>query len=187
MEPIGFRGRLTHMNFSSLRLTAAGGVVVAAAMLAGCGSDEPAGGASSSSSSAASTSSSAATSGSAGSSSSGGDVASLGRTDLTVAVRSGGTGSAVTRTLTCNPAGGSVADTRAACEQLARAGGLQALRNPQKPGMACTQQYAGPAVATVTGTVQGRKVSATLRQNDGCHIAQWNALSSLLGSTAGGN
>ncbi|WP_255769955.1 serine protease inhibitor [Pseudarthrobacter sulfonivorans] len=54
-----------------------------------------------------------------------------------------------------------------------------------KPGppRLCTQQYGGPQVAEVTGTFHGRPVRAVFRRTDGCEIARWNSLSTLLGGT----
>jgi hypothetical protein len=53
------------------------------------------------------------------------------------------------------------------------------------PPKLCTQQYGGPQVAVVTGTFYGRPVSVTFRRTDGCEIARWNSLSTLLGGTPG--
>lgn len=112
-------------------------------------------------------------------------VSALGDTELKIVVRANPSASPTTKTLTCNPVGGTVSDTAAACKQLAAAGGVAALQPQPLAGRSCTQQIAGPAVATITGTVQGKQVSVQLRQNDGCRIAQWNSLSTLLGSRAG--
>ncbi|MBT2531184.1 serine protease inhibitor [Arthrobacter sp. ISL-48] len=56
-----------------------------------------------------------------------------------------------------------------------------------KPGppRLCTQQYGGPQVAVVTGTLHSRAVNATFLRTDGCEIARWNALAPLLGGIAG--
>ncbi|MGY3381351.1 cytoskeletal protein RodZ [Arthrobacter sp. TE12231] len=48
---------------------------------------------------------------------------------------------------------------------------------------ACTQQYGGPQVATVTGVVDGRQVQATFSLKGGCEIAAWNAAKDVLGSS----
>lgn len=114
-------------------------------------------------------------------------VAQLGATRLSVVMKATPDAKGVTRTLTCNSAGGTVTEPAAACAQLAKAGGYDALQPLPKDGMSCTQQIAGQAVASVTGTVQGRTVDVTLAQTDGCKISQWNNLSSLLGSKAGTN
>ena len=56
-----------------------------------------------------------------------------------------------------------------------------------KPGppKLCTQQYGGPQVAVVTGSVNGRPVNVTFRRTDGCEIARWRAMAPLLGGTPG--
>lgn len=51
---------------------------------------------------------------------------------------------------------------------------------------ACTEQYGGPATATVKGTVRGKTVGLSLSRTDGCKISQWTALGPLLGE-AGAN
>ena len=51
---------------------------------------------------------------------------------------------------------------------------------------ACTQQYGGPATATIKGTVRGKTVDLSLSRSDGCKINQWTALGPLLGE-AGAN
>ena len=53
------------------------------------------------------------------------------------------------------------------------------------PPKLCTQQYGGPQVAVVTGTVNGRPVNVTFRRTDGCEISRWRAMAPLLGGTAG--
>ena len=56
-----------------------------------------------------------------------------------------------------------------------------------KPGppKLCTQQYGGPQVAIVTGSINGRPVSVTFRRTDGCEISRWRAMAPLLGGTHG--
>lgn len=51
---------------------------------------------------------------------------------------------------------------------------------------ACTEQYGGPATATIKGTVRGKTVDLSLSRTDGCKISQWTALGPLLGE-AGAN
>ncbi len=50
---------------------------------------------------------------------------------------------------------------------------------------ACTMQYGGPATAKVTGSVDGKEVSASFNRTDGCQIALWDAAKSVLGSDGG--
>lgn len=49
------------------------------------------------------------------------------------------------------------------------------------PPKLCTQQYGGPQVAMVTGTIDGRPVDSVFSRTDGCEIARWNAMAPLLG------
>jgi Subtilisin inhibitor-like len=103
-------------------------------------------------------------------------------TSLSIAVSP--TGSAPWRhaTLTCAPAGGTLAHAAAACAK------LDAMRAPFAPvrkGVACTQIYGGPDVARVTGTFRGRKIWAVFRRRNGCEIARWNAVAFLIGKGTG--
>ncbi|WP_159705667.1 serine protease inhibitor [Arthrobacter sp. 18067] len=54
-----------------------------------------------------------------------------------------------------------------------------------RPDRICTQQYGGPQVAVVTGWFRGRKVHSRFSRTDGCEIARWKTLASLLGNTGG--
>ena len=46
---------------------------------------------------------------------------------------------------------------------------------------ACTEIYGGPETARVTGTLGGRRVDATIARNDGCGIADYEAVFAALG------
>jgi hypothetical protein len=81
-------------------------------------------------------------------------------------------------TLRCDPVGGSHPRRAASCRELARLG-WRAFR-PVPPDMACTEIYGGPQVAIVTGRVDGRRVWAKLTRIDGCQIARWERVPSLL-------
>ncbi|ASN18845.1 serine protease inhibitor [Arthrobacter sp. YN] len=54
-----------------------------------------------------------------------------------------------------------------------------------RPDRICTQQYGGPQVAVVTGWFRGREVNSQFSRTDGCEIARWKTLASLLGNTGG--
>jgi hypothetical protein len=54
-----------------------------------------------------------------------------------------------------------------------------------RPDRICTQQYGGPQVAVVKGWFRGRKVHSRFSRTDGCEIARWKAMASLLGNTGG--
>ena len=95
------------------------------------------------------------------------------------------TGSGVTRemTLTCVPTGGDHPDPEAACSTLA-AVGAGAFAPPPKDQM-CTEQWGGPQVALILGTVDGVAVRARFSRTNGCEISRWDALAPLLGSAGG--
>ncbi|WP_432492251.1 SSI family serine proteinase inhibitor [Kineococcus auxinigenes] len=105
--------------------------------------------------------------------------APTGPSSLTVTVDDGAGGTS-TWTLTCSSdgtTGGTHPDPAAACAALAAA---EAPFAPVPPDTACTQVYGGPQRATVTGTWDGQEVSAQFDRTDGCEVARWNALASLL-------
>ena len=81
-------------------------------------------------------------------------------------------------TLRCEPTGGNHPRRAAACRQLARLG-WRAFR-PVPSDRACTELYGGPQVAIVSGSVDGRRVWAKLTRIDGCQIARWDRVPSLL-------
>ncbi len=110
--------------------------------------------------------------------------ADLTGTSLTIALDEQGDGAPTTSTLTCDPPGGDHADPEAACDALAAAGGVAAFAPPQDD--MCTEQYGGPQVATVEGTVAGERVTARFSRTNGCEISRWDALAPLLGSPGGG-
>jgi hypothetical protein len=112
----------------------------------------------------------------------GGSDDAAGGTRLTI-VLDDGSGAARTWRLTCDPAGGDHPDPAAACAALA-ANGAAALPPVPKDRM-CTQIYGGPDTATVTGTWNGQKVSATFKKTNGCEINRWKALEGLLPATGG--
>jgi Tol biopolymer transport system component len=73
-------------------------------------------------------------------------------------------------TLRCDPPGGTLRRPAAACRRLA------ALEQPFAPvpaDVACTQIFAGPQEALVTGTVDGRKVWARFNRRNGCQADRW--------------
>lgn len=64
------------------------------------------------------------------------------------------------------------------CGWLARSGEAILLAE-EEPGQMCTQQYGGPEVATVTGTLGDEQVDATFSRQDGCAIGAFDAASPL--------
>ncbi|MEX2292068.1 MAG: SSI family serine proteinase inhibitor [Mycobacteriales bacterium] len=80
-------------------------------------------------------------------------------------------------TLTCDPPGGTHPDATRACQDLA------AQETPFAPLPAdavCTQVFAGPQTATVTGSYRGEQVDLRLSRTDGCRASQWDRLGALL-------
>ena len=81
-------------------------------------------------------------------------------------------------TLRCDPVGGTHPRRVAACRELSRIG-WRAFQAPAA-GTACAELYGGPQAALVRGTVDGRRVWARLSRIDGCQIARWDRVPSLL-------
>lgn len=75
-------------------------------------------------------------------------------------------------TLRCDPPRGSHPRRATACRELGRLG-TSTLR-PVPPDTACTEIYGGPMVAVVSGTIDGARVWARLRRDNGCEIERWN-------------
>lgn len=98
--------------------------------------------------------------------------------DLTIVLT--GTGSETTWTLTCNPDGGSHPDPAAACARIDEVG--QSAFAPPPEDVMCTQQWGGPGVALVTGTLADTPVDARFSLTNGCDIARWRNLEPVLGS-----
>lgn len=103
--------------------------------------------------------------------------------DLTIVVDATGEGATQTFTLTCSPDGGDHPDPAAACAALAQAG-VEAFA-PTPRGVACTEQWGGPQVATVQGTVDGEQISARFDRTNGCEISRWDRLAPVFGPDAG--
>lgn len=56
-----------------------------------------------------------------------------------------------------------------------------ALKRSRDKVRACTEIYGGPETARVTGTLDGRRVDASITRNDGCGIADYEAVFAALG------
>ena len=83
------------------------------------------------------------------------------------------------RILTCAPAGGTLPGAARACAGLV---GLDRPFAPVPAGVACSQIFAGPQVALVTGTYGGRRISARFRRTDSCQTERWNRVAFLFRS-----
>ena len=105
--------------------------------------------------------------------------------ELTVVVDATGEGATTTYTLTCEPVGGDHPDAEAACAAIAAGGGTAAFA-PTPMDVACTEQWGGPQVATVTGTVGGQAVNAQFSRTNGCEISRWETLAPLFGDAGSG-
>jgi hypothetical protein len=51
---------------------------------------------------------------------------------------------------------------------------------PTPGNVACTQQYGGPEIVTVTGTFRGEEVNATFSRQNGCEIARFRDAAPIL-------
>lgn len=81
-------------------------------------------------------------------------------------------------TLEC-PAASDESEDAELCAWLAREG-VHVLTAKEEDGrQVCTQQYGGPEVATVTGTIGEAKIDATFSREDGCAISRFDEASPL--------
>jgi hypothetical protein len=51
---------------------------------------------------------------------------------------------------------------------------------PTPANMACTQIFAGPETASITGTLRGSPVNAKFSRSDGCQVKRWQRVQPLL-------
>ncbi|MDN3352965.1 SSI family serine proteinase inhibitor [Actinomadura sp. DC4] len=109
-----------------------------------------------------------------------------GGTKLTITVRMSPTADPITRTLTCDPAGGTAPDAATVCTQLTKVAAVKG-GDPFAPtpkGQMCTQIYGGPQTATIKGTYKGKPVDTTFGRKNGCETKRWNDLAALFGPLA---
>jgi hypothetical protein len=102
------------------------------------------------------------------------------RTRLTVIVQAAPTEPASFHTLSCVPAQGTYRDPAATCAALDQV--TAATLAPVPADATCTKIYGGPQRAVVAGLWRGRPVLATFDRSDGCEIARWDAMATLLGT-----
>lgn len=111
-----------------------------------------------------------------------------GNAELAITIKPGEGGQTINYTLVCQngvPAAESQHPAAAAgCAALKENAALLS-PGPRPTDVACTQQYGGPAEATITGSVDGKPVEATFSLRDGCAIAQWKAAKDVLGFSGG--
>jgi subtilisin inhibitor-like len=89
----------------------------------------------------------------------------------------GRTQAASTRTLRCDPTGGTLPGRAGACRRL-RAFSDNPFA-PTPPGTVCTLIYGGPREALVRGVFRGRRIWTRFTRENGCEINRWNRLSFL--------
>jgi hypothetical protein len=108
-----------------------------------------------------------------------GDATGNQAADLKVVVRPDGPAGAARRaTIACDRLGpGSPGSP--VCDEL---GGLSRRDLAPVPrDVACAEVYGGPAVASVRGTLHGKRVSARFSLSDACEVRRWGRNSALLG------
>ena len=66
----------------------------------------------------------------------------------------------------------------AGCDPAALAKAIAGAKDTMR---ACTELYGGPETAHVTGTLDGEAVDVTITRNDGCGVADYDALFEALG------
>jgi hypothetical protein len=100
-------------------------------------------------------------------------------TSLKITVWPGGADEAsYTRTLSCDPAGGTLRRPAEACRRLAA---MSAPFAPVPKDAICTMIYGGPSEAVVTGRYRGSRIWTRFTKRDGCQISRWNRHSFLFG------
>ncbi|WP_104167116.1 SSI family serine proteinase inhibitor [Arthrobacter sp. SX1312] len=104
---------------------------------------------------------------------------------LTISVRQDASSDPVQYVLECVDGVPGPASTHpnadAACATLTRIGAAFFTARPNKDVL-CTQQYAGPQTASITGEIDGTPVVGSFALTDGCEISRWNSLTDLLGA-----
>lgn len=72
--------------------------------------------------------------------------------------------------------GTDLVDAGAACDRLSNPLVQDRLIDGPPAGMACTEIYGGPDVATLVGSIVGVDISATVDRANGCGIGDWDDL-----------
>ncbi len=110
--------------------------------------------------------------------------------DLSISIRANGQDESSKYTLRC--AGATVLEPSGhpwaaeACALLARS--PQIMEPAPAPGtQMCTEQYGGPATATISGTIDGKAASRNFDLTNGCGISAWNDALPLLVDQPTGN
>ena len=80
-------------------------------------------------------------------------------------------------TLKCNPAGGTMKNSKTVCGKLTLI--PSAFTKPSRTEM-CAQIFESAEVATVSGTWNGKKVFARFSKSDGCEQKRWKDIAFLI-------
>lgn len=67
-------------------------------------------------------------------------------------------------------------DEQAACLALAGSDVSARLIEGPPADQICTEQYGGPDIAAITGTIDGQPVDTTVERTNGCGISDWDEL-----------
>ena len=67
-------------------------------------------------------------------------------------------------------------DEQAACLALANSDVVARLVEGPPTDEVCSEEYGGPDVATITGTIDEQQVDTTVDRTDGCGISDWGEL-----------
>lgn len=102
--------------------------------------------------------------------------------DLKIVIRADGKTESAGYSLTCAGTTALESGTHpSATEACALLAGHPRLLDPAPGNQMCTEQYGGPATASVTGTVDGKAVDKQFDLKNGCGISAWNDALPLLG------
>ncbi len=72
-----------------------------------------------------------------------------------------------------------------ACRVLGGTKAQALLSNGQPADQICTQIFGGADIAVISGELDGQPVSVEIKRNDGCGIAAWDLLGSVLPTSQG--
>jgi hypothetical protein len=102
---------------------------------------------------------------------------------LRIEVRARADAEPLTATLRCGTppeATGFISDAEKACRTVRAT--KQVLIHGPPDNVMCTEIYGGPQRARITGTVDKQRVDLEVTREDGCAIALWDELQTLLGA-----
>ncbi|WP_081747039.1 SSI family serine proteinase inhibitor [Arthrobacter sp. H5] len=113
------------------------------------------------------------------------DPEAAGTAMLNVTIKQTAEGEPMQYVLECTPDGvgekTNLRNAEAACAAVMSLG-AEFFTEKRDPDQMCTQQYGGPQTAEIWGTIDGQQVSASFSATDGCEIARWTAMETVLGA-----